>query len=264
MHRGLRVLSATDREKETPVNQHANDYRFTSLSWMAGLAVLMCLLMPVLAKAADSKDQDARLQAAGDVLKDMFNGPSGVPLDVLNKAECVIVLPSVKKAGFIVGAQYGKGAMTCRSGSNFDGAWSAPIMMQSSGGSVGFQAGGQATDYVILVMNDKGARTVLHGKAKLGGDASIAAGPVGRTAEASTSGNMSAEMLSYSHAQGVFGGVSLSGTSLGPDDGDNQKLYGKKITGDEIFTSEKPPAAADLMLSILKEKSPKTTSRGKS
>jgi len=104
------------------VNQHANDYRFTSLSWMAGLAVLMCLLMPVLAKAADSKDQDARLQAAGDVLKDMFNGPSGVPLDVLNKAECVIVLPSVKKAGFIVGAQYGKGAMTCRSGSNFDGA----------------------------------------------------------------------------------------------------------------------------------------------
>ena len=137
-------------------------------------------------------------------------------------------------------------------------------MMQSSGGSFGFQAGGQATDYVILVMNDKGARTVLHGKAKLGGDASIAAGPVGRTAEASTSGNMSAEMLSYSHAQGVFGGVSLSGTSLGPDDGDNQKLYGKKITGDEIFTSEKPPAAADLMLSILKEKSPKPTSRGKS
>jgi lipid-binding SYLF domain-containing protein len=246
------------------VIQRENHYRFRKNQWIATLVLLVSLLLPVLARAADSKDQDARLEAAGNVLKDMFNGPSGVPLDILNKARCVIVLPSVKKGGFILAAQYGKGAMTCRSGSNFDGAWSAPIMMQSSGGSVGFQAGGQATDYVILVMNDKGARTVLHGKAKLGGDASIAAGPVGRTAEASTSGNMSAEMLSYSHAQGVFGGVSLSGTSLGPDDGDNQKLYGKKITGDEIFTSEKPPAAADLMLSILKEKSPKTTSRGKS
>ncbi|HEX6773632.1 MAG TPA: lipid-binding SYLF domain-containing protein [Acidobacteriaceae bacterium] len=219
--------------------------------------------MPVWARADDA--QDSRLQAAGNVLKDMFNGPSGVPLSVLNKAECVIVLPSVKKAGFIVGAQYGKGAMTCRSGSNFDGPWSAPIMMQSSGGSFGLQAGGQATDFVILVMNDKGARAVMNGKAKLGGDASVAAGPIGRTAEASTNAAMSAEMLSYSRAQGVFGGVSLSGTSLGPDSGDNEKLYGKKVTGKEIFSGSLPtPQSADLMLSMLKEKSPKPTSRGKS
>jgi lipid-binding SYLF domain-containing protein len=246
------------------VTHRENHYQFRNNGWMATVAVLACLLAPAVATAADSKDQDARLQAAGDVLKDMFNGPSGVPLDVLNKAECVIVLPSVKKGGFIIAAQYGKGAMTCRSGSNFDGAWSAPIMMQSSGGSFGFQAGGQATDYVILVMNDKGARTVLHGKAKLGADASVAAGPVGRTAEASTNASMNAEMLSYSRAQGVFGGVSLSGTSLGPDNGDNEKLYGKKITGEEIFKSEMPPSAADLMISTLKEKSPKPTSRGKS
>jgi lipid-binding SYLF domain-containing protein len=183
---------------------------------------------------------------------------------VLNKAECVIVLPSVKKAGFIVAGQYGRGAMTCRSGQNFDGSWSAPIMMQSSGGSFGFQAGGQATDFVVLVMNDKGARTMLHGKAKLGGDASVAAGPVGRTAEASTNPSMNAEMLSYSRSQGVFAGVSLSGTSLGPDAGANEKLYGKKVTGEEIFSGEQPPPAAELLISTLKEKSPTPTSRGKS
>jgi SH3 domain-containing YSC84-like protein 1 len=247
------------------VNQRANYCRFTNLRWMAGLAVLVCLMVPVLAKAAGGETEQQRLKDAGNVLKDMFNGPSGVPLDVLNKAECVIVLPSVKKAGFIVGAQYGRGAMTCRKGENFDGSWSAPIMMQSSGGSFGLQAGGQATDYVIMVMNDKGARTVLHGKAKLGADASIAAGPVGRTAEASTNASMNAQMLSYSRSQGVFGGLSLSGTSLAPDGGANENLYGKKVSGDEIFKSEEPPPpAAELMLSTLTAKSPKPTSRGKS
>jgi lipid-binding SYLF domain-containing protein len=220
--------------------------------------------MPLLAIAAGDDTEQARLKAAGDVLKDMFNGPSGVPLSVLNKAECVIVLPSVKKAGFIVGAQYGRGAMTCRSGDNFDGAWSAPIMMQSSGGSFGLQAGGEATDFVILVMNDKGARAVLHGKAKLGADASIAAGPVGRDSEASTNAAMSAEMLSYSHARGVFGGVSLSGTSLGPDSGANEKIYEKKVSGPDIFSgSVQAPESAGLLLSTLQEKSPSNASRGK-
>jgi SH3 domain-containing YSC84-like protein 1 len=185
-------------------------------------------------------------------------------VSVLNKAQCVIVLPSVKKAGFIVGAQYGKGAMTCRSGDNFDGAWSAPIMMQSSGGSFGLQAGGKATDFVILVMNSKGARAVMKGRAKLGADASIAAGPVGRDAEAATSGTMTAQMLSWSHSQGVFGGVSLNGTSLGPDDGDNEKLYGKKITGEETLSgSVQAPPSADLLLSTLKDKSPTRTDAGK-
>ena len=230
---------------------------------MASLAVLGCLLMPVLAKADSDKEQE-RLKESGDVIKDLLSKDRGIPLDVLAKAECVIVLPSVKKGGFIIAGQYGKGAMTCRSGENFDGTWSAPIMMQSSGGSIGFQAGGQSTDFVVLVMNDKGARTMLHGKAKLGADASIAAGPVGKTAEASTNASLNAEMLSYSESNGVFAGVSLSGTSMGPDDDANKNLYGKKVTGEEIFKSEMPPPAADTLISTLKEKSPTNASSGKS
>jgi lipid-binding SYLF domain-containing protein len=231
---------------------------------MSSLIIVVLLMMPMLAKAADKDAEEARVKASGDVIKELLNGPNGIPLSVLNKAECVIVLPSVKKAGFIVAGSYGRGVMTCRSGANFDGAWSSPIMMQSSGGSFGLQAGGQATDFVILVMNDKGARAVLHGKAKLGADASVAAGPVGRDAEASTNAALSAEMLSYSRAQGVFGGVSLSGTSLGPDSGANEKIYGKKVTGDQIFAgSEQPPPSAETLLATLQEKSPANASRGK-
>jgi len=225
----------------------------------------LCLLMPAIVRAADDDAEQARLKAAGDVLKDLLNGPNGIPINLLNKSECVIILPSVKKAGFIVGASYGRGAMSCRSGENFNGSWSAPIMMQSSGGSFGLQAGGQATDFVVLVMNDKGAKAVINGKAKLGGDASVAAGPVGRDAEASTNASMSAEMLSYSRAQGVFAGVSLSGTSLGPDSGANEKIYGKKVSGEDIFSgSVQAPASAQEMLSTLQDKSPKNDSRGKS
>jgi len=230
-------------------------------SWTVKLAVLLSL-STVVARAAESSE-DERLTSSGNVLKELLGSSHGIPLSVLGKAECVIILPSVKKAGFIVGAQYGRGAMSCRSGKNFDGAWSAPVMMQSSGGSFGLQAGGQATDFVILVMNDKGARAVIHGKAKLGADASVAAGPVGRDAEASTNAGMSAQMLSYSRAQGVFGGVSLSGTSLGPDGGANEKVYGKKISGEEIVAgSVKAPASASDLLSILQTKSPKNLSGG--
>ena len=246
------------------MDQHENHDQFRNTKWMANLAVFLCLFMPLLAKAADNDTEEARVKASGDVLKELLNAPDGIPLSLLNKAECVIVLPSVKKAGFIVGVSYGRGVMSCRSGQNFAGAWSAPIMMQSSGGSFGLQAGGQATDFVILVMNDKGARAVLNGKAKLGADASIAAGPVGRDAEASTNAAMSAEMLSYSRAQGVFAGVSLTGTSLGPDSGANEKIYGKKVTGEEIFAgSVKAPASAGQLLSTLQEKSPKNISAGK-
>jgi lipid-binding SYLF domain-containing protein len=233
-------------------------------NWLVAATILLSLVTSPAARAADDNAEQDRLKAAGDVIKELMNGPNGIPLSVLNKSECVIILPSVKKAGFIVGAQYGRGAMSCRSGSNFNGEWSAPVMMQSSGGSFGLQAGGQSTDFVVLVMNDKGARAMLHGKAKLGGDASVAAGPVGREAEASTNAGMSAEMLSYSRAQGVFAGVSLSGTSLGPDSGANEKVYGKKISGEQIFSgSVQPPASAELMLSTLKEKSPSNASRGK-
>ena len=219
-----------------------------------GLGVLLCLVMPIVAKADDADTE--RITDSGTVLKELLNASNGIPRDLLNKAECVIVLPSVKKGGFIVGAQYGKGLMTCRSGQNFNGKWSAPIMMQSSGGSFGLQAGGEATDFVVLVMNDGGARAVMKGKAKLGADASVAAGPVGRDAEASTNAVLSAQMLSYSRTKGVFGGLSLSGTSLGPDGGANEKVYGKKIDGPEIFSSEQPPAAASGLLATLTSASP--------
>ena len=231
--------------------------------WLISLLAAALYFSPLLAKAEDSAEQE-RLTNAGQVLKELINSPSGIPPSLLNKAECVIVLPSVKKGGFLIGAQYGKGAMSCRSGSEFAGPWSAPIMMQSSGGSIGFQAGGQAVDFVVLVMNDKGARTVLNGKVKMGADASVAAGPVGRDAEASTTGNMSAQMLSYSRSQGVFAGVSLSGTSLGPDDGANEKVYGKKISGEEIFKGAiPPPEAGKQMIGLLESTSPQNVSKGK-
>jgi lipid-binding SYLF domain-containing protein len=214
---------------------------------------------------ADDKPQNEqqRVKEAGEALDALVNSESGIPADLLNKSECVIILPSVKKGGFIIAAQYGKGLMTCRTGTKFDGTWSAP-MMRSSGGSVGLQAGGQAVDYVILVLNDKGARKVMNGKAKLGADASIAAGPVGRNAEAATNATMSAEMLSYSRSAGAFAGVSLSGTTLGPDGGANEDLYGKKVTGEQIWSGEVPaPDAAKEMLATLESKSPRNLSEGK-
>ena len=225
----------------------------------------LCLIIPAFVIAADNEHEQDRVKESGNVMKELLDSPSGVPISILNKAECVIVLPSVKKAGFIVAGQYGKGVMTCRGGEHFDGAWSAPTMMQSSGGSFGLQAGGQATDFVVLVMNDKGARAVMNGKAKLGADASVAAGPVGRDAEASTNAAMSAEMLSYSRAQGVFAGVSLSGTSLGPDGGANEKLYGKKLSATEIIKGDAGPApdSAKTLLATLTEKSPTNVSKGK-
>ena len=224
--------------------------------------VTAALCSVALTARADSPEE--RVTKAGQAFQELVNADNGIPRNLLNKANCVIVLPGVKKGGFIVGGQYGKGVMSCRSGANFNGKWSAPIMMQSSGGSFGLQAGGQETDFVILVMNDDGARTVLKGRAKLGADASVAAGPVGRDAEASTSGTLSAQMLSYSRSKGVFGGVSLSGTTLGPDDGDNEKLYGKKVSGEEIFSgNEKAPASATPLLSELQKSSPTNLAKGK-
>jgi lipid-binding SYLF domain-containing protein len=213
---------------------------------------------------AQSQEVDERLKSASQVFRDLANAESGLPINVLNKASCIVILPSVKKAAFIVGAQYGKGVMVCRGGPHFNGRWGAPIMMQSTGGSFGLQAGGQATDFVILVMNDDGARSVMKGRAKLGAEASIAAGPVGRNAEAATTATMQAQMLSYSRAQGVFAGVSLSGTSLGPDDGDNEKLYGKKISGPEIDSGAvKAPPAAHGLIAQLQAKSPRNLAKGK-
>jgi lipid-binding SYLF domain-containing protein len=239
--------------KEVAVIQQRNCYRLTKAVFTL---VAAALCSASLAARADTENE--RIAKAGQAFKELVNASNGIPRNLLDKSYCVIVLPAVKKGGFIVGGQYGKGLMSCRSGANFEGKWSAPIMMQSSGGSFGLQAGGEETDYVILVMNDEGARREMKGKAKLGADASVAAGPVGRDAEASTSGNLSAEMLSYSRTKGVFGGVSLEGTSLGPDEGDNEKVYGKKLSGEQIFSgSVHAPASAAALLSELEKASPK-------
>jgi SH3 domain-containing YSC84-like protein 1 len=235
--------------------------RFAAVS--VGVAMLALLIQPI--AKADSSKEEARVTDAGHVMKDLTTSSNGIPLGILKKSECVIVLPAVKKVGFIVGASYGRGVMTCRTGSNFNGPWSAPTMMQSTGGSFGLQAGGQSTDFVVLVVNDAGARAVLKGKVKLGGDASVAAGPVGRTAEASTNGVMSAEMLSYSRSQGVFAGVSLSGATLGPDGGANQNLYGKKVSAVDIVQKHAVPvpASAHELLTVLTAKSPSNHSKAK-
>jgi lipid-binding SYLF domain-containing protein len=238
---------------------------FINKTTIALSMVSLCLIVTSIAAAEDNAKEQERVQEAGNVIRELATANSGIPTGLLNKAECVIVLPSVKKAGFIVGASYGRGVMTCRGGANFRGPWSAPTMMQSSGGSFGLQAGGQATDFVVLVMNEKGARALMNGKAKLGADASIAAGPVGRDAEAATNGTLTAEMLSYSRAQGVFAGVSLSGSSLGPDGSANEKLYGKKVDAAQIIAGNAgpPPASAKELLTILSQKSPQYASKEK-
>ena len=241
------------------------DYGLPAKALALMTTAILCLMIARFAIASDNEHEQERVKESGNVMTELLNSSSGIPIDVLNKSECVIVLPSVKKAGFIVAGEYGRGVMTCRGGENFDGPWSAPTMMASSGGSFGLQAGGQATDFVILVMNDKGARAVMNGKAKLGADASVAAGPVGRDAQASTNAAMSAQMLSYSRAQGVFGGVSLSGTSLRPDDGANEKLYGKKVTAAGIISGTAGPApdSAKELILVLTQKSPNNASKGK-
>jgi SH3 domain-containing YSC84-like protein 1 len=257
----MRAKQHSEKIEEFEMIQQRICFRLRKSSWLFGVLAATMWLIPMLAKADEPSE---RLTDAAQVFQELSNAESGLPINVLNKASCVIILPSVKKASFIVGAQYGKGVMSCRSGEKFDGPWSAPIMMQSSGGSFGLQAGGQSTDFVILVMNDAGARFVMKGRAKLGSEASIAAGPVGRNAEASTTATMQAQMLSYSRAQGVFAGVSLSGTSLGPDDSSNEKLYGKKISGEEIFDGGvQPPKSSRALLADLEKTSPKNLSTEK-
>jgi lipid-binding SYLF domain-containing protein len=193
------------------------------------------------ARPADegAKDENNRLQNAGTVIQEILDVPEDIPQDLLDKARCVIVLPSVLKAAFVVGGSYGRGTMVCRTGKDFSGPWGAPAMYALEGGSVGLQIGGEATDFVILVMNNRGVQSLLHSKVKLGGDASIAAGPKGRTASADTDAYLRAEMLSYSRARGVFAGVSLEGTTLRPDEDANHRLYGKEASAALIITEPK-------------------------
>jgi lipid-binding SYLF domain-containing protein len=211
--------------------------------------------------AAQGREED-RLRACATVLKEVLAIPDDIPKDLLDKAECVIVFPGVKKFAIGVGGSYGRGAMTCRTGDDFQGAWSAPTLMALEGGSIGMQIGGQETDFVILVMNDRGATSVLNSKVKIGGDASAAAGPKGRTASAATDVVMQAEMLSYSRARGLFAGVSLEGSTLRPDNDANELVYGSAMRAQDIVKgSAAVPSAAKGMIDILNTSSPKNLSK---
>jgi SH3 domain-containing YSC84-like protein 1 len=180
--------------------------------------LLAFVVISTAVSAADKDDkergkQEERLQNSGMVMNEILNIPDNIPQDLLDKARCVLVIPSVLKAAFVVGRSYGRGTMVCRSGKSLSGTWGAPAMFVLEGGSVGFQIGGEATDFVLLIMNDHGANSLLHSKTKLGGDISAAAGPVGRTAEANTDAYMRSEILTYSRARGLFAGISLEGAS---------------------------------------------------
>jgi lipid-binding SYLF domain-containing protein len=212
------------------------------------------------ARPADenAKDENNRLQNAGTVIQEILDIPDDIPQDLLDKARCVVVMPSVLKAAFVVGGSYGRGTMVCRTGKDFNGPWGAPAMYALEGGSVGFQIGAEATDFVILVMNNRGAESLLHSKVKLGGDASVAAGPKGRTASADTDAFMRAEMLSYSRARGVFAGVSLEGSTLRPDDEANRRLYGRDASAAIIITEPKyeAPESARTLVHRLQKATP--------
>jgi SH3 domain-containing YSC84-like protein 1 len=229
---------------------------------MRKILLLAALIGLVGLPASAQKDENNRIKNAGHVMVEILNVPDDIPADLLDKADCIIVLPSVVKAAFIVGGSYGRGVMTCRSGPNFDGRWSAPAMMALEGASFGFQIGGQATDFVLLVMNKRGADSILTSKVKLGGDVSAAAGPKGRSATASTDVTLRAEILSYSRARGLFAGVSLAGSSLRPDGDGNARIYGEGVSAKQIVIDSKihAPASAKLLLATLNKKSPRNKS----
>jgi lipid-binding SYLF domain-containing protein len=232
--------------------------------------VTACFLAVVLLAASsfasrDEREQE-RVKEAGEVLKEILNIPDDIPQDLLDKAECLIILPSVKKGAFGVGGSYGRGVMVCRGGEHYTGKWGAPALYALEGISIGFQLGGQATDFVLLVMNPKGARSLLSSKVKLGADASAAAGPKGRTAEGATDIVMNAEILSYSRNKGLFAGISLEGSTLRSDGSANQKLYGRKLSAKEIIREGKVgvPASARQLVSLLDSKTPRNKSEPKS
>src|SRR5579862_5420653 len=226
------------------------------------LTGLPMFIAPRAARADDKSKDEGRLENAGEVMKEILDIPDDIPQSLLDKADCVIVIPSVLKAAFIVGGSYGRGAMTCRSGDNFRGPWGAPTMMALEGGSFGFQIGGQATDFVLLVMNEGGAKSILSSKVKLGADASAAAGPKGRDAEADTDVTMRAEVLTYSRARGLFAGISLEGSTLRPDNDANERIYGRKIEAKDIALhgAVPIPGSARALINVLNQHSPKNRS----
>ncbi len=227
------------------------------------LAGLPALLNPASAQAASKDKDEDRLRTSGTVMKEILGVPDDIPQDLIDKADCVIVIPSVMKGAFGIGASYGRGAMTCRSGDTFQGPWGAPTMMALEGVSFGFQLGGQATDFVLLVMNPRGASSILSSKVKLGADAAAAAGPKGRNAQADTDVTMRAEVLTYSRSRGLFAGISLDGSTLRPDNDANERIYGRKIPAKNIVLhgAVPVPAAAKVLIETLNRHSPKNHSK---
>jgi len=228
---------------------------------LLGIGLALALAVPLLAQ---DKETD-RVENSGKVMKEILDAPDSIPQDVLDKADCVVILPSVLKFAIGFGGSYGRGVMTCRGGKEFHGAWGAPTMMALEGGSAGLQLGGNATDFVLLLMSPRSATSILSSKVKLGGDASAAAGPVGRTASAETDVTMRAEILSYSRARGLFAGISLEGSTLRPDNGANKNLYGKEVSASAIvFDKAVPvPASAQGLLATLQKVSPVNKSADK-
>ena len=224
-----------------------------------GFSLALTLALPLFAQ---DKETD-RIENAGKVMQEILNAPDGIPQSILDKADCVVILPSVLKFAIGFGGSYGRGVMTCRGGKNFRGHWGAPTMMALEGGSAGLQLGGNATDFILLLMSPRSAQSILKSKVKLGADASAAAGPVGRTAAAATDVTLRAEILSYSRARGLFAGISLEGSTLRPDNGANKNLYGKEVSAaDIVFNKAVPvPPSAKVLLATLQKASPVNKSK---
>jgi lipid-binding SYLF domain-containing protein len=221
------------------------------------LTLGVCILFAATAVFAGNKEQE-RLENSGTVLQEVMDVPDNIPQELLEKAECVIVFPSVLKAAFIVGGDYGRGAMVCRKGEHFKGPWGSPAMYALEGGSIGFQLGGEATDLVLLVMNERGASSILDSKVKIGADLSAAAGPKGRDASADTDATLRAEILSYSRSRGLFAGISLEGSTLRPDNDASADVYGRKITAREIILGGKAstPESGQHLVRVLQKSAP--------
>ena len=234
---------------------------------MRNRCVFILALSLVLAPSGIAQDKEReRLATSGETLREILDIPDGLPKDLLNKAECVIVIPSVKKFAIGIGGSYGRGAILCRTGANFTGSWSAPAMFALEGANIGFQLGGQATDFVLLVMNPKGANSILGSKVKFGADAAVAAGPKGRAAAVQTDIVMKAEILTYSRSRGLFAGISLEGSTLRSDNGANEKLYGRKVSAREIVRNGAGgvPASGQLLVGLLNRATPRNLSDAKS
>ena len=243
-----------DWTRRAAPEEAAGTKRFARKRRKAVKKLLLVVLVGVIALPAyGQKKEQERVENAGKVMQEILNAPDSIPQSVLDKADCVVVLPSVVKAAFIFGGSYGRGVMTCRGGKDFQGKWGAPTMMALEGGSAGLQIGGEATDFVLLLMNSRAAQGILTSKVKLGGDASAAAGPVGRSASAETDATLRADILSYSRARGAFAGVSLEGSTLRPDNDANKALYGKKIEAKAIVLEggvTAPPSASTLLQTL--------------